>query len=126
MSEPYTFRTIVCDAADQKTMQDLFVSMWGDEAVGMLVMPLSADGANPPTNYISTGMVPNTPIAQQLPAVVDGVQQLGSIPALRTWAKEHGFVVTLGTLRSAVNASDISNADPYTVMADLGLEQIYK
>jgi hypothetical protein len=122
--EPYIFRTIVCDATDQQTMQDLATSMWGDEAVNMLTIPLSGDGSNPPTNYISTGMVPNTPVAQQLPAIIDGVQQTGNVPALRQWMVDHGYVVTLGTLRSAINASDISNADPYTVMADLSLTQI--
>ena len=86
MSDPaYIFRTIVCDATDQQTMQDLATSMWGDEAVNMLTIPLSGDGSNPPTNYISTGMVPNTPVAAATPRHHRRGAADGEHPGARTW-----------------------------------------
>jgi len=118
------FRTLVCDAADQTIMQETALVTWGDPAIGMFTVGCSPTGALPITQYISTGIVDETPRAQQLPAVINGQPVAGQYAAIRANLVAAGYPYSLGQVRSALTASDISDVDPWTVMADLGIQPI--
>jgi hypothetical protein len=124
MPYPNVFRTLVCDATDQTIMQETAIAVWGDPAKGMFTVGCSPDGSLPATQFISTGIVEAVPQAAQLPATLNGQPHAGSAAAIRQLLVDAGYNYTLGKVRSALNASDISDVDPWTVMADLGIQPV--
>ena len=51
----YIFRTLICPAPLQTTLQSLMVQLAGSAGDGMFTTGLSATGSLPATHYISTG-----------------------------------------------------------------------
>lgn len=127
MSYPYTHRVIIVPAAFQQLAQGLCeAAAEGDAGKGMFTTPLSPDGTEPATHYISSG-----PIAAEfgdlLPLTTfdeDGVPTTrpGDVATVEAIASQAGIDLPAGTIAALFNAIDVTEQEPFAAMARLGLQ----
>jgi hypothetical protein len=123
------FRTLVVTAADADTARAI-AAAFGPGGVGMWTTPLSADGQEPATHYISSGYVPPE-YGYLVPLQVwaqdeDGNWVLvGSEPgdpvAVYAAATAQGVVCTQEDVDTLFATADVTQQEPFVAMGRLGL-----
>ena len=123
----YPHRTIIVPAAFQQLAQGLCeAAAEGDAGAGMFTTPLSADGTEPASHYISSG-----PIAAEfgdlLPLTTfdeegQPTTRPGDIATVEAIATQAGHTLPPGTIAALFNAIDVTELDPWAAMARLGVQ----
>jgi hypothetical protein len=126
------FRTLIVPAAYVELARQIAAS-FGPGGVGMWATPLSADGKDPVTYYISSGYVPPdygylVP-CQTWEQAEDGAWIMtGSEPgdpvAVYTAATAQGVVCTQQDVDALFAAADVTEQKPFTAMGRLGVQII--
>ena len=92
----------------------------------MFTTGLSADGTEPATHYISSG-----PIAAEfgdlLPLTTfdeegEPTTRLGDVATVEAIADQAGITLPAGTIAALFNAIDVTEQEPFTAMARLGVQ----
>ena len=123
----YIFRTIIVPAAFQSLAQGLCeAAAEGDAGKGMFTTPLSPDGTEPATHYISSGPIA-TEFGELLPLTTfdeDGVPTTrpGDVEAVEAIASQAGITLPVGTIAALFDAIDVTEQEPFTAMARLGVQ----
>lgn len=123
----YTHRTIIVPAAFQQLAQALCeAAAEGDAGAGMFTTGLSATGALPATHYISSG-----PIAAEFGDLLpltsfdeEGVPTTrpGDVATVEAIAAQAGIDLPAGTIAALFAAIDVTEQEPFTAMARLGVQ----
>ncbi|MEN6644287.1 MAG: hypothetical protein ABFE08_17750 [Armatimonadia bacterium] len=106
---PDVFKTMIL-AADTIDLAREICASFGPGGAGMFITPLSADGTDPATHYISSGYIPEA-FAHLLDDPV----------AVYEAATAQGVICTLEEVEAVLASSDISTDEPFAAMARLGL-----
>lgn len=127
------FRTLIMPVAVVAAARDIAASL-GSGWQGMWTTPLSPNGIEPATHYISSGMVP-VRFAQIMPIQTwaqaeDGAWiKAASLPG--SPASIYGFLMqrnvtaySLPQIEAIMSAADITEQEPYSAMARLGVQII--
>ena len=127
MNYTYIFRTIIVPASFQQLAQGLCAAAAeGDAGEGMFTTGLSPDGAGPATHYISSGSIA-TEFGDLLPLTTfdeDGAPTTrpGDVATVEAIADQAGITLPAGTIAALFNAIDVTEQEPFTAMARLGLQ----
>lgn len=127
MSYPYTHRTIIVPAAFQQLAQGLCeAAAEGDAGKGMFTTALSADGQEPPTHYISAGKIEQQ-FADILPLTTideegNAFTRQGNVEFVEGIGAQAGISLPAGTVAALFAAIDVSEQEPFTALARLGLQ----
>ena len=123
------FRTLIVPTAYVELARQIAAS-FGPGGVGMWTTPLSADGKDPATYYISSGYAPPeygylVP-CQTWEQTIDGAWVMtGSEPgdpvAVYTAATAQGVVCTQADVDALFAVADVTEQEPFTAMGRLGL-----
>jgi hypothetical protein len=124
------FRTLLIPDANVALAREIAAS-FGPGGVGMFTTPLSSDGDEPATHYISSGYVP-AEFAYMVPCQTWTQDENGewvlvsSEPgdpiAVYTHAVEAGVECTQDDVDALFAAADVTSQEPFTAMARLGLQ----
>ena len=109
----YIFRTMILPASLVPLAQSLAVGVSGAAGSDMWQVGLSADGSEPATHYISTGMIDDQFVAM-----------LTDATALYAACQAAGASVTQAQCDALVSGADVSTDKPFDAMARLGLQMI--
>lgn len=127
MSYPYTHRTIIVPAAFQQLAQALCeAAAEGDAGKGMFTTGLSDTGTEPASHYISSGPIA-TEFGDLLPLTTfdeDGVPTTrpGDVATVEAIAAQAGIDLPTGTIAALFNAIEVTEQEPFAVMARLGVQ----
>ena len=123
------FRTL-CIAAQDATNARMIAAAFGPGGSGMWTTPLSQDGNEPATHYISSGYIPEE-FVSLAPCTTwetdeDGNWALvGSEPgdpvAVYTAATAQGVVCTQEDVDTLFATADVTEQEPFVAMGRLGL-----
>lgn len=124
----WIYRNLIVAAAQRDLAADICATLAGAGGSGMFTTPLSADGAEPATHYISSGLIEDN-FAALLPldAMVDDVwtRTYAGLPEtivqLYNEAKPD-TPITLNEVIVVFAEADVSEQDPHQAMARLGLQ----
>jgi len=125
----WIFRTLIIAAEDQALTSTISETLGGTGGTNMWLTGLSADGAEPATHYIATGLI-GEEFAAMVPCAtwehVDGVwTQTDYVPgnaALVSMAcAQAGVEVTQAEVEAIYSRSDVTAQEPFVAMARLGL-----
>jgi hypothetical protein len=103
------FRTLIIAATDADLTRQIAAS-FGPGGAGMFTTPLSSDGTEPATHYISSGYIPE----QFANLLTDPV-------AVYEVATANGVVTTQDAVDDIFANADISDEEPFHAMARLAL-----
>lgn len=123
----YTHRTIIVPAQFQQLAQGLCaVAAEGDAGAGMFTTGLSATGALPATHYISSGPIA-TEFGDLLPLTTfdeegEPTTRPGDVATVEAIASQAGIDLPAGTIAALFNAIDVTEQEPFTAMARLGVQ----
>ena len=123
----YTHRTIVVPAAFQQLAQALCAAAAeGDAGKDMFTTPLSADGTEPASHYISSGPIA-TEFGDLLPLTTfdeEGGPTIrpGDVATVEAIADQAGITLPAGTIAALFNAIDVTEQEPFTAMARLDVQ----
>lgn len=123
----YIFRTIIVPAAFQQLAQGLCeAAAEGDAGRGMFTTGLSADGTEPASHFISSGPIA-TEFGDLLPLTTfdeEGVSTTrpGAVATVEAIADQAGITLPAGTIAALFAAIDVTEQEPFTAMARLGLQ----
>ena len=106
----WVHRTMILPAALVPLAQALAEGLAGPAGAGMWTTGLSADGSEPATHYVSTGMIEDTFVA----ALTDAAALLAACQAA-------GAPVTQEQCAALVDRADVSEEPPFDAFARLGL-----
>lgn len=123
----WTHRTIIVDAAQVELARRLCAALAGSAGEGMLSTAISASGLHPATHYISAGLIAE-PFAAILPLDMPTIEEAEAqrIPGhpeavLAALPADYAPMPTLGEVEALFAALDITEGDPLTRIAQLGL-----
>jgi hypothetical protein len=124
----WLFRTMIVPATQVEYARSLSVAISGPSGDGMWTTGLSADGAEPATHYISSGYADEVFVAL-LPLTVfppegDPVTEPGKPEETKIKAAEGGMSTTLTKIRALFSSMDVTEQEPFTAMARLGLQLV--
>jgi hypothetical protein len=124
------FRTLIVDDANVALAREIAAS-FGPGGVGMWTTPLSSDGNEPASHYISSGYVP-AEFAYMVPSQEwtqdeDGewtlvLSEPGDPIAVYTHASENGVECTQDDVDALFVAADVTAQESFVAMARLGLQ----
>ena len=123
----YTRRVIIVPAAFQQFAQGLCeAAAEGDAGKGMFTTGLSPDGAEPATHYISSGPIANE-FGDLLPLTSfdeEGAPTTrpGDVATVEAIADQAGITLPAGTIAALFAAIDVTEQEPFTAMARLGVQ----
>ena len=126
MRYPYTHRTIIVPAAFQQLAQGLCeAAAEGDAGRGMFTTGLSADGTEPASHFISSGPIYES-LADLLPITTfdeegQPTTRPGNVATVEAIADQAGITLPAGTIAALFAAIDVTEQEPFTAMARLGL-----
>jgi hypothetical protein len=103
------FRTLIVTADSAPLAREIAAS-FGPGGAGMWTTPLSATGAEPATNYISSGYIPE-----------EFANLLTDPLAVYEAATANGVDTSLEAVEEVFETSDITEEEPFAAMARLGL-----
>lgn len=103
------FRTLIVTADSAPLAREIAAS-FGPGGKGMWTTPLSADGLEPASHYISSGYIP-----EQFASL------LTDAAAVHQAAVAQGVICTLAEVEAVLATSDVSEDEPFAAMARLGL-----
>jgi hypothetical protein len=99
----------------------------------MFTTPLSADGTDPATHYISSGYIPPA-FAHMVPSQTWALDEngdwvmTGSDPgnpqAVYEAATAQGVICTLADVEAVFNTADVTDEEPFAAMGRMGLKII--
>ena len=131
------FRTFVVPAANQADAQAIFEHASDISApggIGMFTVGLSPTGSAPATFYINSGLVPTTwaalfPYARwtynPVTQLWAHIQASNGIPvSVYNAAIAAGYSITQAQVNTILTTCDISDQDPWAVMARLGVQLV--
>ena len=123
------FRTLIVPTAYVDLARAIAAS-FGPGGDGMWTTPLSADGLDPASHYISSGFVPEQ-FAYMVPcqtweqdetgAWVLVSSEPGDPVAVYTAASEAGVICTQAEVDALFAAADVTTQEPFVAMGRLGL-----
>lgn len=122
----YTHRTMIVPAAFQQLAQALCeAAAEGDAGKGMFTTGLSATGELPATHYISSGSIA-TEFGGLLPLTSfdeegEPTTRPGDVATVEAIASQAGIDLPAGTIAALFAAIDVTEQEPFTAMARLGL-----
>ena len=122
----YTHRTIIVPAQFQQLTQALCAAAAeGDAGAGMFTTGLSADGTEPASHYISSGPIA-TEFGDLLPLTSFDEEgghttRLGDVDTVEAIVTQAGYTLPAGTIAALFSAVDVTEQEPFTAMARLGL-----
>lgn len=129
----WTYRTLVVPAYKVEFARLLTSTLAGASGEGMWTTLLSPTGSLPATHYISSGML-STEFASLLALQEVSTEDTGDITIsvisagqpeyVATAVSELGVEVTSNQISGLYLESDITEQDPHSVMARLGLQMI--
>jgi hypothetical protein len=127
---PDIFRTMIITASNAPLARELAAS-FGPGGSGMWQTPLSADGTEPATHFISSGYIPEA-FAYMVPSQVWAQDEngdwvmTGSDPgnpvAVYEAATAQGVVTTLADVEAVFATADVTDEEPFAAMGRLGLQ----
>lgn len=127
---PDVFKTMIL-AADTIDLARELAASFGPGGAGMWVTPLSADGTEPATHYISSGYIPPE-FAYMVPSQTWAMDENGnwvmvsSEPgnpvAVYEAATAQGVICTLEEVEAVFNTADVTDEEPFAAMGRLGLK----
>ena len=126
------FRTLIVPAANVDLARAIATS-FGPGGVGMWITPLSANGLDPATHYISSGYVPpeyGYLVPLQVWAIneegnwVIASTEPGDPVSVYTAATAQGVVCTQDDVDALFAAADVTEQEPFVAMGRLGLKII--
>jgi hypothetical protein len=103
------YRTLIVTADSAPLAREIAAS-FGPGGVGMWTTPLSSDGAEPASHYISSGYIPE----QFAALLTDPVAVYQAVTA-------QGVETTQEAIDAVFANADISEEEPFSAMARLGL-----
>lgn len=124
-----TFLTLLITAGHADLARRLAGS-FGSGGLGMFTTPLSADGAEPATHFVSSGMLP-AEFADMVPTQtwqeIDGQWTMtastpGNPAAVYYVAQQQGVQCTLEEVEDTLATADVTGQPPFTAFARLGLQ----
>ena len=122
----WTHRTIIVPAAFQQLAQGLCeAAAEGDAGRGMFTTGLSADGTEPASHFISSGPIYES-LADLLPITTfdeegQPTTRPGNVATVEAIADQAGITLPAGTIAALFAAIDVTEQEPFTAMARLGL-----
>lgn len=125
----WIFRTLIIAAEDQALTSTISETLGGTGGTNMWLTGLSADGTEPATHYIATGLI-GEEFAAMVPTAtweqIDGVwTQTDYVPgnaALVSMAcAQAGVEVTEAEVEAIYARADVTAQEPFVAMARLGL-----
>lgn len=129
------FRTLIVTAADAPLAQQIAVTLAPVGGSNMWITGLSADGQEPATHYVSTGLI-GPDFAALVPCTFWAMDEDGNWvetgsepgdPALvvaACAAADPPLVLTVAEVQGVMDRSDISDQEPFTAYSRMGLIQI--
>lgn len=128
------FRTLLVTASDAPTARQIAETLAPVGGSRMWLAGLSPTGKPPATHYVSTGLI-GPDFAAMVPCTFwaneDGVwTETGSEPgnaalvAMACGMAEPPLVITEAEVQAIMDASDISDQEPFTAYSRLGLQLI--
>lgn len=123
----WTHRTIIVNAGQVDLARSLCAALAGPAGEGMFSTPLSDSGLHPATHYISAGLIEDT-FASNLPLDIPATehteaQRVPGHPEAVLAALPDGYapMPTLAEVEALFAGIDITEGDPLTRIAQLGL-----
>jgi hypothetical protein len=123
------FRTLIITAADAPLAREI-AAAFGPGGSGMWTTPLSADGQEPATHYISSGYIP-AEFVSLAPCTTWGVDEngqwvqtahyAGDAATVYAYASQAGIQCTLADIEGVFARSDVSEQEPFVAMGRMGL-----
>jgi hypothetical protein len=123
------FSTLIVTAADAPLARQI-AAAFGPGGSGMWTTPLSADGQEPATHYISSGYIP-AEFVSLAPCTTWGVDENGDLvqtahypgdaATVHAYASQAGITATLADIEGVFSRSDVSEQEPFTAMGRMGL-----
>ena len=126
----WLYRNLIISAAQRDLAADICSTLAGAGGSGMFITALSADGAEPATHYISSGLIEDR-FAALLPldALVDDVWtrtyegMASTVVQLYNEAKPD-TPITLEQVQAVFAGADVCEEEPQAAMARLGLQMV--
>jgi hypothetical protein len=126
------FRTMILPASVTTLAQQIAATL-SPAGADMWTTPLSATGATPATHYISTGQI-SPEFAHMVPcqtytqdeegAWVETSTEPGDPQAVTDACNALGMEVTLEQVEAVFAVADVTDQEPFTAMARLGLSLV--
>lgn len=126
------FRTLVINAQDADNAR-MIAAAFGPGGINMWTTPLSADGQEPATHYISSGYIPSEFVSlapcttweqdedgNWVAAEVYG----GDAATVYAYAEQAGLGLSLVTIQGIFSRADCSPQEPFVHMGRMGLKII--
>ena len=119
--------TIIVPAAFQQLAQALCAAAAeGDAGKGMFTTGLSADGTEPASHFISSGLIYES-LADLLPITTfdeegQPTTRPGNVAAVEALAAQADFTLPPGTIAALFDAIDVTELGPWGAMARLGVQ----
>lgn len=104
-----TFKTLIVTASTAPLARQIAAS-FGVGGAGMWTTPLSADGQEPATHFVSSGYIP-----EQFAALT------GDAAAVYAHCQNVGIDCTLADVEAVIAAADVTEEEPFTAFGRLGL-----
>lgn len=125
-TDTWAFRTLIVPADYRDLAATIASTIGGTAGEDMFTTGLSASGQEPATHYVSTGYI-GFEFAAILPLDIyeaDGthVRIPGNPQAVVDLCAAQGLTVTLVQVEELFTASDISEQEPFTAFARMGLQ----
>lgn len=126
------FRTLIIASSDADTARAI-AAAFGPGGEGMWTTPLSTDGQEPATHYISSGHIPAdfVGLAPCTWWTVDDTGQWvqtdhypGDAATVYAYASQAGLPYTLPEIEAVFAHSDVSEQEPFVAMGRMGLQII--
>lgn len=123
------FRTLIVTAADAPLARAIAAS-FGIGGEGMWITPLSSDGAEPATHFVSSGYIPEQ-FAYMVPCATwtraDDAWTLtdttpGDPVAVYGAAQQAGIACTQADIDALFAAADVTEQEPFVAFDRLGLQ----
>jgi hypothetical protein len=124
------FRTLLVAAQDADLARQIAAG-FGPGGEGMFTTPLSADGTDPATHYISTGYIPaefvslapNTTWEQDEDGQwVQTAHYPGDAATVHAYATQAGISCTLEDVEGVFSRADCSEQEPFVAMGRMGVQ----
>lgn len=126
------FSTLIIAAQDAPLARQI-AAAFGPGGEGMWITPLSADGLDPATHYISSGYIPAEFVSlapnttwerDENGQWVQTDHYPGDAVTVHAYASEAGISCTLADVEGVFSRSDVSAQEPFVAMGRLGIKII--
>lgn len=126
------FRTLIVTAADAPLAREI-AAAFGPGGSGMWTTPLSADGQEPATHFISSGYIPaefvglapcTTWAMDENGDWVEVGHYPGDAATVYAYASQAGIQCTLADIEGIFSRADVSEQEPFTATGRMGLVMV--